>query len=75
MVISSITGYEFAIAFLSIIIYLISCAFLLILVTGMLMAICDKLGIKRNNNGTPFLCILVSVICVVMMTIIIVLMM
>ena len=39
------------------------------------MAICDKLGIKRNNNGTPFLCILVSVICVVMMTIIIVSMM
>ncbi len=72
MVFSSITGYEFAIAFLSILIYLISCAFLLILVTGMLMAICDKLGIERNNNGTSFLCILVSVLCIVVLTIVVV---
>lgn len=68
MVVSFINGYEFAIAFLSIIIYLISCVFLLILMTGMLMAICDKLGIERNNNGTPFLCILISIFCVVLIT-------
>lgn len=74
----NITGYEFAVVVLGIIIYLISSAFLLILITGMLLAILEKLGvrqIKRNgelDKGTPFLCILFSIFCVVIITIFVV---
>jgi hypothetical protein len=66
---TDITGYEFTITILGILVYLVSCIFLLIIMSGMLLAILDKIGIKNVGNGTSFICILISICCIVSLTV------